>query len=85
MIGFQKWVKVYIFLLFHSRDVCYILYTGLFTLSFKNSTASSTEHEMWMNMTNEARGVRKIFELWRDKALGNGENYTNNSFMSVLW
>jgi len=37
-----------------------------------------------MNMTNEARGMRKIFGFWRGKALGNGENYTNNSFMSLL-
>jgi hypothetical protein len=39
---------------------------------------------MWMNMTNEARGMRKIFGLWRGKKLRNGENYTNNSFMPLL-
>jgi len=84
MIGNQKRIKIYILLLFHSRDVCCVLYTGLFTLSFKKSIASNTEHKMWMNMTNEGRGMRKIFGLWRGKALGNGQNYINNSFMSLL-
>jgi hypothetical protein len=83
-IGIQKRVTIYNLLLFHSRDVCCVLYAGLFTLSFKNNIASSTEHKMWRNITNEARGKWKIFGLWRGKALGNGENYTNNSFLSLL-
>jgi hypothetical protein len=53
-------------------NACCVFYTGLLTLSFKKSIAISTEHKMWMNMTNEARGMRKIFGLWKDKALGNG-------------
>jgi len=84
MIGIQKSIKNFILLLFHSRDVCCVLYTGLYTLSFQNSIASNNEHKMWLNMTNEARGMRKMFGLWRGKAVGNGENYTNNSFMSLL-
>jgi hypothetical protein len=39
---------------------------------------------MWMNMTNVARGMRKILGLWRDKALGNGANYINSSFILLL-
>jgi hypothetical protein len=84
IIGIQKRVNIYILLLFHNRDVCYVCYTGSVTLSFKKSIASNTEHEMWMNVTNEARGMRKIFGLWRGKALGNGENNTHSSFMSLL-
>jgi hypothetical protein len=42
MIDIQKRVKIYSLLLFHSRDVCCVLYTGLFILSFKISIASST-------------------------------------------
>jgi hypothetical protein len=84
IFGFQKRVQIYIILLFHSRDVCCVPYTGLFTLSFKNSIVSNTEHKIWMNMTNEAKGMGKIFGLWRGKALGNGEYYTHNSFMSLL-
>jgi len=84
MTGIQKRVKSFILLLFHSRDVCCVLYTGLFTLSFKNSIASNNEQKMWLNMTNEARSMRKIFGLWRGKAVGNGKNYTNNIFTSLL-
>jgi len=36
-------------------------------------------------MNNEPRGKPLAsFGLWRGKALGNGENYTNNNLMSLL-
>jgi hypothetical protein len=40
---------------------------------------------MWMDMTNEVRKLRKIFGIWIHRALENGENYINSSFMLLFW